>query len=192
MATFGYMRACKEDPVLDRQRDALAAAGVPAPHLVAEHGRSVWLRPALDALLDRLVPGDTVVVWTLGRLGDDAAEVARVVQELDRHGLRLVVTGLGLDTAAPAGRLVLAVMAQLAPQDEAEGRRRDGAGAHGIGRAGRRSRPHRLTPEQAARARHMIREEKWSYAQVAATLGVSRSVAWRAVNRVPPPRPTAL
>lgn len=184
MATFGYARACKRDPMLDRQRDALAAAGVPEPLLVAEHGKVTYLRPALDALLERLVPGDTLAVWALDRLGADAAEIARVVQELDRRGLRLVVTDLGLDTAAPAGRLVLAVMAQLAPPELGDDRPSGGTGAYGVGRAGR-GRPWRLTPEQAAQARHMVLQEGRSYDEVAAAFGVSPSTAWRAVKYAP-------
>lgn len=186
MATFGYARACRRIPTLDRQCEALAAAGVPEALLVVEYGASMYLHPTLDALLERLAPGDTLVVWALDRLGADATRIARVVQDLDRRGLRLVVAGLGLDTAAPSGRLVLAAMAQLAPPDPGDDPPDGGIRAYGVRREGAKW-PYRLTPEQIEQVRRMVREEKRLQAEVAAAFGVSPSTVWRAVNLVPPP-----
>jgi DNA invertase Pin-like site-specific DNA recombinase len=44
-------------------------------------------RPQLDALLDQLRPGDTVVVWRLDRLGRSLRHLIDTVQDLDSRGV---------------------------------------------------------------------------------------------------------
>ena len=70
---IGYMRVSKSDgsQTLDLQRDALLAAGVAAERLYEDRasGRQDD-RPGLTACLKALQPGNTLVVWQLGRVDE--------------------------------------------------------------------------------------------------------------------------
>jgi DNA invertase Pin-like site-specific DNA recombinase len=68
---IGYMRVSKADgsQVLDLQRDALLAAGVPSECLYDDHASGKRDdRPGLDACLKSLRKGDTLLTWKLDRM----------------------------------------------------------------------------------------------------------------------------
>ena len=71
---IGYIRVSKSDgsQVLDLQRDALCEAGV-APGRVYEDLASGHKddRPGFAACFKALQPGNTLVIWSLDRLGRD-------------------------------------------------------------------------------------------------------------------------
>ena len=57
-AVWGYARVSREDQALALQLDALEAAGVPLANIVQEKESGARQRPAFDALLKKLQPGD--------------------------------------------------------------------------------------------------------------------------------------
>ena len=182
-AVWGYARVSREDQALALQLDALEAAGVPPAKIVQEKESGARQRPAFDALLRRLQTGDSLVAWKVDRLGRDALAALTVARDLDTRGVRIVITTLGVDSSTPAGRMVFGVLAQLAEFERATLIERTKAGLAAAKRRGRRlGRRPSLTPHQQREAKRMREEEDKTYAQIAALLGVSRSVAWRSVN----------
>ena len=108
----GYMRVSKTDgtQVLDLQRDALVAAGVPERGLYSDlaSGKADD-RAGLEVCLKALRAGDTRVVWKLDRLGRNLRHLVNVVHDLTVNGIGLrVLTGQGpaIDTTTAAGKLV--------------------------------------------------------------------------------------
>jgi DNA invertase Pin-like site-specific DNA recombinase len=74
-------------------------------------------RPGLEACLEGLHPGDTLVAWKLDRLGRDLRHLVDLVHGLTGRGVGLRVLageGAAIDTAAPDGRPVSGVFAALA------------------------------------------------------------------------------
>jgi DNA invertase Pin-like site-specific DNA recombinase len=70
----GYMRVSKADPiqVLGLQRDALLAAGVNPSRLYEDHTSGKRdSRPGLEACLNSLNRGDTLLACKLDRIGRD-------------------------------------------------------------------------------------------------------------------------
>jgi len=57
-AVWGYARVSRENQALALQLDALEAAGVPLANIVQEKASGARQRPAFDALLKKLQPGD--------------------------------------------------------------------------------------------------------------------------------------
>src|ERR1700757_3930255 len=117
---MGYMRVSKADggQATDLQRDALLAAGVDPRHLYedAASGKQDD-RPGLAACLKALRDGDTLVVWTLDRLGRDLRHLVNTVHDLTARGIGFkVLTGHGasIDTTSPSGKLVFGIFAALA------------------------------------------------------------------------------
>lgn len=79
-------------------------------------------REGLTAALDRIGAGEAscLVVSELGCLGRDVAELAAVVDRLERERARLIVLDVGLDTATPAGRLAISPSGGADPPPEPE------------------------------------------------------------------------
>lgn len=67
---YGYIRVSTQDQHEARQLDAMRAFGVPPENLFLDkHSGKDFLRPAYRRLMDRLRPGDTLVIKSIDRLG---------------------------------------------------------------------------------------------------------------------------
>lgn len=117
---IGYARIAKSDgtQVLDLQRDALLAAGVPPEHLYHDPTSGQRDdRQGLAACLKALRKDDVLVVWKLDRLGRDLRHLVNTVQALADRGIGFeVIAGQGveIDTTTASGKLVFGIFAALA------------------------------------------------------------------------------
>jgi DNA invertase Pin-like site-specific DNA recombinase len=109
---IGYARVSADDQNAHGQVDGLQRAG--ASEVVVEQASGVSERPLLDGLAARLVAGDALMVMEVSRLGRTVFEVLLLADRLRERGVHLRILNLGIDTATPAGGLVLTVMAGLA------------------------------------------------------------------------------
>jgi DNA invertase Pin-like site-specific DNA recombinase len=153
-ALLGYARVSTLSQVTDRQEDALREAGCDRIFTDRISGTTTS-RPQLDALWTFARPGDTVVILSLDRLGRNTRQLLAWVDELRERGIHLRILQLGVDTATPAGLMVLTVIAALAEMERAVlvGRVREGlASARARGRVG--GRPASLS---AAQKREVLR-----------------------------------
>ena len=140
-------------------------------------------RPAFDVLLKRLQSGGSLVALKVDRLGRDALAALTAARDLDRRGVRVVITALGVDSSTPAGRMVFGVLAQFAEFQRDTLTERTNAGPAAARKRGTHlGRRFRRTPHQQNEARRIRAEEGKTYAQLAALFRVSRLVVWRAVN----------
>jgi len=179
---YGYARVSREDQDLALQLDALHAAGVPAANVAQDKASGAKERPALDKLVASLGEGDSLVTWKIDRLGRTLSGLVLLVDELRAKGVRLVILTLGLDTATPAGRMILGVMASLAEFERAQLIERTIAGIAAAKRRGvHTGPPHALTAHQRTEAARMASEGK-SCGDIAAHFNVSRMSAWRAIQ----------
>ena len=137
MPTYGYARVSREDQELALQVDALVAAGVAPGNIVREKMSGAADRPRFAKLIEKLQAGDTLVTWKVDRLGRSALATMRTFKELDEKGVRLIVTTLGIDTKATAGRLVLGLMTQLAEFEREQIIERTKAGLEAAKRRGK-------------------------------------------------------
>ncbi len=65
MKTYGYIRVSTKEQNLDRQIDALAAAGITAPYLFEDkQSGKDFDRPAYKALMETVQPGDLIVGYS--------------------------------------------------------------------------------------------------------------------------------
>jgi DNA invertase Pin-like site-specific DNA recombinase len=71
-------------------------------------------RPELTRLLEQLLPGDTLVVWRLDRLGRSLRHLIDTVTALDQRGVGFRSVQESIDTTTAGGRLVFHVFAALA------------------------------------------------------------------------------
>ena len=190
---LGYARVSTtaQDPSL--QTDALAAAGCAQVWTdVASGGRDD--RPELARLLDRLLPGDTLVVWRLDRLGRSLPHLLSTISALEGRGVGFRSVTESITTTTAGGRLVFSIFGALADFERQLIRDRTLAGLEAARARGRRGgRPTVMTPARVEAARALLARPGATVTSVAKDLGVSRATFYRSVladGVEPPPRPT--
>ena len=100
----GYARVSTMDQNPALQTDALRAAG--CGRIFTEKASGAHRdRPELQAALDFLREGDTLVVWKLSRLARSIAQIIRTATELEQRSIALRVLSRNIDTSTPEGRL---------------------------------------------------------------------------------------
>ncbi len=181
---WGYARVSTDDQTSAGQEPELRASG--AQQIVHETGSGAGHLPALEALLARLRRGDTLVVTEVSRLGRSTSAVLGLVEDLRTRGVRLIVTRLGVDTATPAGSLVLAVMAALAAFEREQLRERQAAGIAAARARGQDLGPaFKLDDAQIQHAADLVKGGM-SVSAAARLLGVSQPTLSRALWRACP------
>jgi len=100
----GYARVSTMDQNPALQMDALRTAGCGKIYAEKASG-SHRDRPQLQAALEYLRDGDTLVVWKLSRLARSLTQVIRTAADIDGRGVALKVLTQNIDTSTPEGRL---------------------------------------------------------------------------------------
>lgn len=118
--TFIYARVSTPDQTTDNQVMEIEAAGfsVNPRRIVVEcisGGVAAKARPEFAKLIDRLEPGDILIVTKLDRLGRNAMDVRSTVENLAGEGIRVYCLALGgMDLTSPAGKLTMGVITAVA------------------------------------------------------------------------------
>jgi len=178
---LGYARVSRADQNLDRQRDALSAAGCSKIFIDEGVSGSLANRQGLSELLRFARAGDSIVVQALDRLGRSTKNLLALVDDLRQRQVSLQILNLGVDTGTPAGQMVLTVIAALAEMERStlQERTLDGlAAARARGRVG--GRPPSLSTAQKLEVARM-REAGRTSTEIAEILGCST----RTIRRVP-------
>ena len=182
---IGYARVSTEEQNLSLQRDALERAGV--ARVFEDHaGGASKYRPGLDAALNMLGPGDTLVVWKLDRLGRDLRHLVNLVDDLtQRHiGLKVLAgEGASIDTSTANGRLVFGIFAALAEFERALIIERTKAGLAAARARGRNGgAPFKMTPAKLRLAQAAMGKPETKVADLCVELGITRQTLYRFVD----------
>ncbi|SON53698.1 DNA-invertase hin [Hartmannibacter diazotrophicus] len=111
----GYARTSTTDQKagLEAQLRDLEAAG--CTKLFQEELSSVASkRPQLDAVLEWVRKGDTLVVTKLDRLARSVADLVAITEALRKKDVALKVLAMNLDTSTPTGKLMLNLLGSIA------------------------------------------------------------------------------
>ncbi|CAM5298263.1 resolvase [Streptomyces spiroverticillatus] len=179
---IGYARVSTSGQKLERQLDALTAAGCRKIFADKKSGKNA-LRPELKACHAFLDPGDTLVVPSLDRYGRSLQDLINMVAELRTRGIGFTSLHENLDTTTPGGRLVFHVFAALAEfiRELIVIGTNDGlAAARERGRIG--GRPSVATEEVIRAARDLLPDPGRSITSIAKLLGVSPGTLY---NHIP-------
>ncbi len=175
---IGYARVSTRAQDLQLQIVDLEQAGCERIYRDVGSG-TLRQRPQLDACLDYLRSGDTLVVWRLDRLGRSLRHLVEVIGTLETRGVAFRSLRESIDTTTAAGRLQLHLFAALAEFERELIRERSQAGrevARAAGRLG--GRPRKLTDEKIAAAIAMRERGDMSMSAIARTLGVGRATLY--------------
>lgn len=113
--TFGYIRVSTVSQNLERQIDALTAAGIaPADIFSDKISGTKQSRPGLDDLLSRVREGDTIMVVSLDRLGRSALHLMQTIASLEERGVAVRSLKDGENMSGATGKLMRGLMILVA------------------------------------------------------------------------------
>jgi len=171
---FGYARVSSADQNLDTQIEALQKIRCDQIFQDKITGISTK-RPALDELLSQLRPGDTVVVARFFRLGRSRDHLISLLSHFSKQEVQFRALDLGVDSATPAGKLVLQIFAALAEYDRESLLEKTRAGQLLAAAKGKHmGRPKGLNVEKLAKVKKAF-ERGLSVAETVSLTGISMS-----------------
>lgn len=175
----GYARVSTQDQDPALQLDALKAAG--CEKLFTEKASGAQReRPQLQAALDYMREGDTLVIWKLDRLARSLKQLIETVEGLAARGIGLRSLTEAIDTTTSGGKLIFHIFGALAEFERGVIRERTRAGldaARARGRTG--GRPPALSSDDLAAAKALLHDPDITVEQVARRLGVVPSTLYR-------------
>ena len=175
----GYARVSTVEQNEQRQIETLKAHGCEKIFIDKLSGKDM-LRPQLQAMLDYVREGDTLIVSEYSRLARSTKDLLDIVQGLSDRGITVISDKEKLDTSTPQGKLMLTIFAGLA-EFEREimlQRQREGiALAKAAGKYKGRQPVKKPTDWPDLYARYMRRG--YSLAGLAKACGCSRTTVWR-------------
>ncbi|EDL2731008.1 recombinase family protein [Escherichia coli] len=117
---FAYCRVSTLEQTTENQRREIESAGFNVrPQRIIEEQISGSVaaseRPGFNRLLDRLESGDVLIVTKLDRLGRNAMDIRKTVEQLAESGIRVHCLALGgVDLTSPAGKMTMQVISAVA------------------------------------------------------------------------------
>lgn len=128
---YGYARVSSKEQDLTIQNEQLHQANCDFIYEEKASGRTQHNRPMFQALLERVQPGDTIIVTKLDRFARSTKDALSVIERLNRIGVGLIILNLGgdqVDTTSPIGKLIVTVLAGIAEfeADMIQERQREG------------------------------------------------------------------
>jgi DNA invertase Pin-like site-specific DNA recombinase len=170
---------------LDLQKDALLEFG--CEKVFTDKFSSVkQQRPGLEAILNYLRSGDSLVVWRLDRLGRSLKQLISTIDMLKSRGIEFISLTEAIDTKTAAGKLLFNVLASLAEFERDLIIERTHAGlaaARARGRKGGRPIKHHKNKVEAAIQLAASNSDQ-SIVSICENLGISRATYYRRLQQV--------
>lgn len=180
---YGYGRISSAGgSSLEDQQKQLIRAGVPRKNIILEcYTGTTVERPKFSKLVNKLVPGDTLVVTKLDRFARTAADGAKLVQELVNRGITVNVLNMGVADNTPMGKLMVTIMLAFAEfeRDMIVERTSSGKAIARQNPEYKEGRPRRAIPSEFEQYRQMHSEGKISITEACRRMGVSTAHWYR-------------
>ena len=184
---YGYCRVstqgqAKDGNSLEVQEKLLKENGAKKIYSDAFTGTKAH-RPELDKLLDKLQPGDKLVITKLDRIARSASQGTELIQTLLDNGITVHVLNMGLMDSTPTGKLIRNIMLAFAEfeRDMIIERTQEGKAIAKKQPDFREGRPHLYSKKQIQHALGLLQNH--SYKQVTELTGISKSTLIRAKNK---------
>jgi len=178
---IGYARTSTLEQVagFEAQKRDLEAAG--CSKVFAEQVSSVAQREQLEAAIDYLRDGDSLVVTKLDRLARSMRDLLDIVARIEAKGAGLRILAMNLDTTTATGKLMLNVLGSVAEFERSMMLERQ---REGVAKAKAEGKYKGRKPTARAKAGEVkaMLEAGESPTAVAKKLGIGRSSVYRAME----------
>ena len=140
-------------------------------------------RPNFSTLLNRLLPGDKLIVTKLDRFARTAVEGGAIVKELHERGVTIHILNMGIADNSPMGKLMVTMLLAFAEFERDMIVERTQSGKAIAKANGKRvdGRPKKFKPEQVEHAMQLL--EMNSFTEVEKMTGISKSTLVRESRR---------
>ena len=140
-------------------------------------------RPELDRLIDKLQPGDKLIITKLDRIARSASQGIELIQSLLDRGVAVHVLNMGLLDNTPTGKLIRNIMLAFAEfeRDMIVERTQEGKAVAKKQPDFMEGRPRVYGKKQIQHALGLLQDH--SYRQVTELTGISKSTLIRAKNK---------
>lgn len=187
---LGYARVSTTKQSLERQLAALADAGIPDERIYVDKKTGATMaRPGLNELLGYARAGDTIVIYTLDRIGRNIREVLNLVHDLAERGIgvRSLADPLPINTADEGMARVAFLLLALFAEMERTFTNERAAHARSVAEAaGRRvGRPIAHADDKIDYAR-LLHQQGHSLGQIATKTGIPKTSLHRYLDRTQP------
>ena len=137
-------------------------------------------RPELEAALEYVRAGDTLVVWKLDRLGRTLRQLVLTIEDLATRQIGFRSLTETINTATPMGQLYFHFACALAQFERELGRERTMAGLDAARARGHHpGRPSKLDEKSLREAEAMLRDPAIRVSDIAKRLNISTSTLYR-------------
>ena len=180
----GYMRVSTEEQTTSLQKDALLKYGIDERNIFADivSGASKN-RDGLNAALEFLKSGDTLVVWKLDRLGRSLAHLISIITSFKEKNIAFVSLTEGMDTTTASGELFFHIFGALAQFERSLIQQRVKAGLESARLRGKSGgRPKAIDDEKLKAIKEAL-ASGMSKAAICRTFGVKRSTLIDSLRR---------
>jgi putative DNA-invertase from lambdoid prophage Rac len=187
--TFAYCRVSTNEQTTANQMLEISAKFEVAPHRIFEESISgskpADERPVFKTLLDKMEEGDRLVVVKLDRLGRNAYDVQKTVEELSRRGIEVHCLALaGLDMGTAIGGMLFKIIAAFGEFERDLIIERTKAGLARAKAEGKvLGRPKALTDAEKDEVRAAVKGGA-SFRSVAKSMSVSHATVMRACGAI--------
>lgn len=181
---FGYARVSTKDQNLELQIDALKKSGCAEVYSEKVSGKKVN-RPQLESLLTKLREGDTLVVYSLDRLGRTSKQLINLLSDFKEKGIQFKSLQEGMfDTSSAMGEAIFQIIAILKAMEVQVLSERTKAGLDAARARGRKGgRPKGTYDKVKAAAAADLYKRELSVSEITDTLKISRSTLYDYLRR---------
>lgn len=191
MTVYGYARVSTTHQENHLQTDALTRAG--AEVIIEEKASGVRSRRELSALLVKLRAGDCVLVYKLDRFARSLLDLLAIIAKIEAVGATFRSLTESIDTATPAGRMMLQMFGAFSEFERNIIRERSIAGQTAARERGNLpGRPRALTQAQESELVALYLAGGQTMRGLSVRFAVSLSAVKRAVYRVTRPNSSSL
>lgn len=186
MSLYGYARVSTDDQELGLQFDALIQEGCERCNIYTDKVSGAKAeRVGLNAVLDQLKEGDTLIVWRLDRLGRSMPHLVTLIEDLRERGVgfRSICDGV-IDTTTASGELVFNIFSSLAQFERRLIQERTRAGlkaARARGKKGGRK-PITADDPRVKMARRLHEDKSLPITSICKQMQISRTTFYRLLN----------
>jgi DNA invertase Pin-like site-specific DNA recombinase len=178
---IGYARTSTLDQVagFEAQVKELEEAG--CEKVFSEQVLSVGKRKELDAALDYVRKGDTLVVTKLDRLARSTQHLLTIAEKVNAKGANLHVLNLGMDSSTATGKLMFIVIGAIAEFERGMmlERQREGIAK---AKAEGKYRGRKATARAKANLVRELHEKGIGATEIARQLGIGRASVYRVLQ----------
>lgn len=109
---IGYVRCSTKDQNPERQEVLMEKLGVEKVYIDMCSGKDMK-RPQLQAMLDFMREGDTIIVESFSRLARSTKDLLEITDTMTKKGVEFISQKETIDTKTPAGRMLLTILASI-------------------------------------------------------------------------------